>query len=643
MTQTNKSTQSSKSKTMAAPPAAVAAPSPHLRGIDGLRAGAVLLVVIFHVVPGVVPGGGLGVDIFFVISGFLITGLLVGELATIGRIRFGAFWARRARRLLPALVILLLVCTSVALIIGGDVLVGIGRQVLGAATFSSNWLAIANGSSYFAGTTPELFRNLWSLAVEEQFYLVWPFVVMLVVLVRWRWARFAIFIALAGASAAAMFLLYSPGVDPTRVYYGTDTHSFGLALGAALAIATAGMRTHPLEWPRFARRLFQYLGGLAIVALVTTAVLLPTDAALTFRGGLPLVAVLSALAILGAIVPGGPLGRILDAKPVRWVGVRSYGIYLWHWPVLILLTAAEPDWQDSAGTLWLLRIVTVAITVGAATLSYRFVERPIRRLGFRPWVQRMWASGTRRPLRIAAATVVVLALVGGTGATALAIVRAPALGTAESDIAAGEVVLAHARYLPPPPSGAPGSNLDAVGDSVMLASAPELRAIYPGISIDAVVSRQMNALPAIVQALKTSGQLRPILVVGLGTNGPIARSTLDQVRNVLGPNRQMVVINVEEPRSWEGEVNSTLAQFASDYQNVELADWFTAISPHISILARDQIHPGPTGGRIYTATLQAALSRLAALPPYPTISDFFPTTATVPTLPGSAPSAAPQK
>jgi hypothetical protein len=151
------------------------------------------------------------------------------------------------------------------------------------------------------------------------------------------------------------------------------------------------------------------------------------------------------------------------------------------------------------------------------------------------------------------------------------------------------------------------------------------------MSIDAVVSRQMSSLPAIVQALKASGQLREILVVGLGTNGPIARATLDQVRDLLGPNRQMVVINVEEPRSWEGEVNGTLAQFASDYENVELSDWYTAISPHISILAHDHIHPGPTGGRIYTASLQSALSRLAALPPYPTVSDFFPTQVSVAT------------
>jgi peptidoglycan/LPS O-acetylase OafA/YrhL len=624
-------TQTSTSKKSATPPPAVVALPSHLRGIDGLRAIAVALVVLFHVVPGALPGGGLGVDIFFVLSGFLITGLLVDERARAGRIRFGAFWARRARRLLPALVILLLVCTSAALAVGGDLLVGIGRQVLGAATFSSNWLAIANGSSYFAGTTPELFRNLWSLAVEEQFYLVWPFVVLAVILVKWRWVRFGILLVAAVASACAMFLLYTPGVDPTRVYYGTDTHSFGLALGAALAVATAGMARHPLEWPRWSRRLFPSVGAVAVGALVAIAILLPTDAPLTFRGGLQAVALLSALAVLGAVVPGSLLGTVLDVLPLRWVGVRSYGIYLWHWPVLLLVTAAAPRWQDSPLTSWLIGSVTVAVTVVLAALSYRFVERPIRRLGFGGWAARMWRSGSRRALRVAAATVIALALVAGSGATALAIVRAPAVGQAQADIKAGQVLLAKAKYLPPPPVGAPGSNLDAVGDSVMLASAPELRQVYPGMNIDAVVSRQMSALPDIVQALKDSGQLRPILVVGLGTNGPIARATLDQVRALIGPNRQMVVVNVEEPRSWEGEVNSTLAQFASDYENVELSDWYTAISPHISILAHDHIHPGPTGGRIYTAAVQAALARLAALPPYPVVSDFFPAQVTLST------------
>ena len=318
-------------------------------------------------------------------------------------------------------------------------------------------------------------------------------------------------------------------------------------------------------------------------------------------------------------------GLSLDALPVRWVGARSYGIYLWHWPVLVLVVAAAPTWQDSAPTQWLIGVVTVAITLTAATLSYHFIERPIRRMGFRAWLRRGWV-GEHRGLRIASASVVALLIVAGIGGTATAIVRAPASGTAQGDIKAGIVALAKAKYLPPPPPGAPGSNMIGIGDSVMLASAPELKQVYPAMAIDAVVSRQMNTLPGIVQALIHKRQIRQILVVGLGTNGPIARSTLVEVRNMLGPNRQMILVNVEEPRVWESEVNYTLAHFADDYQNVELANWYGAILPHISILAPDHIHPGPTGGRIYTSVVTAALNRLKALPPYPTVSDFFSTT-----------------
>jgi peptidoglycan/LPS O-acetylase OafA/YrhL len=598
--------------------------SAHLAGLDGLRAIAVIAVVGFHLVPGLAPGGGLGVDIFFVISGFLITGLLLGERAQSGRIRLRSFWARRARRLLPALAILVVVCSSAAMFIGGDVLVGIGRQVLGAATFSSNWLAIGGGSSYFSGSTPDLFRNLWSLAVEEQFYLVWPFVVLVVCLLRWRWVRFGIFVAVAAGSATEMFLLYSPRIDPTRVYYGTDTHSFGLALGAALAVATAGMSRVPLEWPKWPRRILPIVGALSVLGLIAIAILLPSDAAPNFQGGLAVVAVLGSLAILGSIVPGSLLGVVLDVLPLRWTGARSYGIYLWHWPVLVLVIAAAPGLQNSPATVWLVGVITLAITLAAAALSYRFVERPIRRLGFRAWCARAWRGGHRR-VRVAVGLAAALVILAGLSGTALAIVRAPAMVSAQTDVDAGIVALAKAKYLPPPPPGAPGSNIDAVGDSVMLASAPELLQVYPAMNIDAVVSRQMKALPAIVQQLIDTGQLRQILVVGLGTNGSIGISTLEQVHRMIGPNREMVVVNVEEPRPWEGEVNSTLARFASEYPNVALSDWYDAIEPHIDVLARDQIHPGGAGGRIYTAALQVALAKLAAIPPYPTVSDFFST------------------
>ncbi len=597
-------------------------PTPHLAGLDGLRAIAVAAVVLFHVAPSAVPGGGLGVDLFFVISGFLITGLLFTERATTGRIRLGSFWARRARRLLPALAVLILVCCSAALLVGGDVLVGIGRQILGAATFSSNWLAIGNGTSYFTGTTPELFKNLWSLAVEEQFYLVWPFVVLLVLLLRRTWMRLVIFLAVAAGSAAAMFLLYSPTVDPTRVYYGTDTHSFGLAIGAALAVAAHGMSSNRLAWPRWRYRVVVSLGVVAVLALLGLAALLPSDSPLTFRGGLLAVSILTAVTIWAAIIPGSVFGRALDWAPLRWVGQRSYGIYLWHWPVIVLVMAALPDLQDSAATAWLTGLIAVAISVGAAALSFQFIERPIRRRGFRGWLAAGYRAGAKRGLRIASASLAVLLVLAGVGATSLSITQAPSTGKAQTDISAGQLAIARARFLPPAPPGSIGNSIDAVGDSVMLASAPALQKTFPGISINAVVSRQMNTLPGIVEGLINSHHLRQTLLVGLGTNGYISRQTLKQVRNLIGPQRQMILVNIQAPRPWEPSVNTILTSFAADYDNVELADWHHAIAPYISLLAPDQIHAGPTGAAIYARTVKAALVRLAALPPYPNVTDF---------------------
>src|SRR5690554_2334493 len=371
-----------------APVASPATPSatprpPRFAGLDGLRAIAVLTVILYHLAPNAMPGGFLGVDIFFVISGFLITSLLLSEHAGSGRIRLGHFWRRRARRLLPALGVLLLVCCTAAWLIGDDLLVGLGQQVLGATTFSSNWLSIAAGRSYFDETTPELLRNLWSLAVEEQFYLLWPLVVLLLLFVRLRWLRIAIVAAAAAASAVGMAALFVPGADATRVYYGTDTHSFGLALGAVLALLSTHWSRQSADWRRAPKVLLPIVGLLAVAALIAASFLLAADDALTYPGGLAVVAVLSGLVILGGIVPGSYLGRSLDLQPLRWIGERSYGLYLWHWPVFVLVVGVMPETPRVGASGWMLGAIAAVITVVAAALSYRFVEQPIRRRGFR--------------------------------------------------------------------------------------------------------------------------------------------------------------------------------------------------------------------------------------------------------------------
>ncbi|GAB3121674.1 acyltransferase family protein [Glaciibacter psychrotolerans] len=603
--------------------------SSRLAGLDGLRALAVTGVLLYHFFPNALPGGFIGVDVFFVISGFLITGLLVSERARSGRISLPQFWRRRLRRLVPPLIPVLLVCSSAAWLIGGDLLVTLGRQLVGALTFSYNWVSIASSSSYFSADEPELFRNLWSLAVEEQFYLVWPLLLVALLLIRRPRIRLTLVLLLAAASAVWMGILFEPGTDPTRVYFGSDTHSFGLAIGAALALILQRPADPTAELPR----LRPWLGLGAVIALVGLSIWMPSESAFTYRGGLAIVALLTALVIWASVRPGR-FGTRLDSAPLRYLGTRSYSIYLWHWPILVLLQLV---WPTHGATEDLARVILVGVLAAVVTLlaaegSYRWVEQPVRRFGFRGALRQLAArrhlSRVDRQIVIGSLLVAVL-FCAGTGA---ALLTAPSLTSAQAAIARGEAAMkaaaasaaeaaqradsvtiplrAHdATVLPA------GERMTAVGDSVMLASAPELQAAFPGIVIDAAVSRGMGAAPDIIDSLKQADQLRPIVVVGLGTNGPIDSDDLERIQSTIGPTRQLIVINAFAERHWTQGVNQTLADFSAHSPRIELADWSTAIAPHTDVLADDNIHPGPTGGRIYADCIAEALQRLENLPP----------------------------
>ena len=626
-----------------APSNAAPAVTGRLAGLDGLRGVAVTLVLVYHLFPPLWPGGFIGVDVFFVISGFLITGLIVAEHDRTGRFVPGRFWRHRARRLLPPLVPVVLVASTVAWLIGGDVLVGLGAKLLGAATFSYNWMSLLGHSSYFGSDQPELFRNLWSLAVEEQFYLLWPLLLLGLLRLRRPGLRLAFVGGLAVASAAWMAIGFGFSADPTRVYYGTDTHSFGLLIGTALALlvhsrrspgtAQTGLGTsRPVltgvsVWLGRAR---PWLGGVALAGVIGGAVWLPADAAVTYRGGLLTVSVLSAVVIWAGIA-GGRFGRTLDAAPLRYLGGRSYALYLWHWPVLVLIQLLAPFGPDAImanGGLSLL------IALAAAEVSYRWLESPVRRLGLRGSHAAVWrrlrgttAAPAQRPKRtlaaVSAVTAAALLLLAGTTA---AVALAPTMTSAQAEVVRGEAALARAKAAAAEQAEADvaaraageavaatrGSTMTAVGDSVMLAAAAELQAEFPGISIDAQVSRGMAAAPDILTALRDAGHLRRIVVVGLGTNGPVERSDLTAILRVIGPSRELVVVNAFADRDWTPGVNATLAHFSAQRGRVVLADWSDAIAPHVDVLADDGIHPGPTGGAIYADAVAAAVDGLAA-------------------------------
>ncbi|MDX2026013.1 acyltransferase family protein [Microcella sp.] len=600
-----------------------------LPGLDGLRALAIVLVLAYHLFPGLAPGGFIGVDVFFVVSGYLITALLVAEHRARGRIALGSFWARRARRLLPALIVVVGLSSAVAALIGGDILVGIGWQLAGVLTFSSNWWSIAQGASYLDQTSPDLFRHAWSLAVEEQFYVVWPLVIIVILLLPPRWMRVTVPLALAAVSAVAMAVLAGdPAVDPAPAsvaYLSTLTHGFGLLVGAGVALGVEPLRERTSA-PRIAAWVADLGALLATSGLIAVTWALSIDAAITYRGGLVAATALTAVAIVCLYHPGGRAVRLADAPLARWVGERSYGLYLWHWPVLLLLAAALPQIDRIGSQSWMLGLAALVIAVVLAALSFRFIEQPIRRRE----VQRALVGdlGWGRARRAILGVGVVAAIAGLLAGAGLAIVRAPAQSQAEAFIAAGQASLSAPRPAVPlrvplsergPDEAdtvaiASGDQIIAIGDSVMLAAAPQLQARFPGIAIDAAVSRQMRQAPEILRALARKGQLRPIMIIGLGTNGSIDVATLHELRGILGPDRQLILVSAQAPRGWIADVNASLHAFADDYRDVVIADWRTAIAPELDVLARDQIHPGSAGGRIYAGAVAAALQQLAELP-----------------------------
>ena len=346
---------------------------PYLPGLDGLRALAVIAVLLYHADLQWIPGGFLGVEVFFVISGYLITGLLLAEWRSHGHIDLKAFWLRRARRLLPALYLLLGVTMLYAAVFLYNEVASLRGDVLAALAYVTNWYLIFTEKSYFEAVgRPSLLRHLWSLAVEEQFYLFWPILIALGMSVwRRRWVLTAI---LAGAAASTLWMayLYQPNIDPSRVYYGTDTRAAGFLIGCALAFVWAPdtLRATVKGYTTRDKALVQGMGVAALVALLALFSFATEYSPFLYYGGFALVALVTAALIAAVAHPAaGWLSAALGWGILRWIGLRSYGIYLWHWPVY-MVTRPQLDMMLEGLPLLGLR---VGVTVVLAELSYRLV------------------------------------------------------------------------------------------------------------------------------------------------------------------------------------------------------------------------------------------------------------------------------
>ena len=445
--------------------------------LDGLRAVAVLAVMAEHgglTVPGsdrpLVPGGFLGVDVFLVVSGFLITSLLLLERQRTGRIDLRAFWVRRARRLLPAVGLMVPVtCLLVALAglpVDGATLRG---DALAALAYVANWRFVVSDQSYFASFgLPSPFRHLWSLSLEEQWYLVFPpaMVALLAVLRRRTGALLAVLLGAAAASAVWMAVLSNPGQDPSRAYYGTDTRAQTLLVGAALAVVMVGL-------PAFTRQFARVLPALGTAGLVALGVLfatVPGERASLYHGGFLVVALAAAAVVAGVALPGatGPARWLLARRPLVAIGSISYGLYLWHWPLYVWLT---PDRVGLDGPA--LAAVRVGASFAAAGVSYVAIEQPIRRHGLRGAARRLRHAGLPdvRPVGLATAlaTTVVAVVVVTTGRAgapaAVPLADAPSTTVPVTSEPVTTTVLPPGRPLPAVPADRP-LRVMVGGDSV---------------------------------------------------------------------------------------------------------------------------------------------------------------------------------
>ncbi|HTU15907.1 MAG TPA: acyltransferase family protein [Solirubrobacterales bacterium] len=406
----------------------------YMPGLDGLRAVAVLAVIAYHLDLGWAQGGLLGVGVFFTLSGYLITDILM-EAWSAERLKLGQFWLARARRLLPALFVMLVVVMAWVTIGDPAQLEELRGVAISSALFTSNWWVIFQDVSYFDRFGPvSPLGHLWSLAIEEQFYIVWPWLLLLGLKfipgrkgadpvnarrrVRPRLA--AVTLVLAAASAVLMAVLFEPGFDTTRVYEGTDTRAFGLLLGAALAMVWPSRRLRA-NIPDRARRQLDVAGVLALAVIVLLIWRTDQYSAFIYQGGLVLLSVATVVVVAVLAHPASRLGPALGWTPLRWIGVRSYGIYLWQLPIIALTTPAGAGFDLVRSGLQVLAIMVVS------ALSWRFIEDPVRK-GAIGRIWRRMRAGEGRP-RLGARSGIVTGLVAA--CSVIAIIGLFGLGPSE--------------------------------------------------------------------------------------------------------------------------------------------------------------------------------------------------------------------
>jgi peptidoglycan/LPS O-acetylase OafA/YrhL len=568
----------------------------YIPAIDGLRAVAVIAVMFYHLGFTWIPGGFLGVDLFFVISGYVITRLLLDSIAQSGGLDLRGFYIARARRLLPAL-IFMLVSTTIAIgIWAPDTIKRLLIDTPFSLTGTMNWWLVAHHQDYFDTIgRPPLLQHTWSLAVEAQFYLLWP-LILYFILKQFGKRHIPLASLLIAAASGIALLFVSFSLDASNaskvshVYFGTDTHSIGLFLGAALAVSWIP-QNFTKTVSRKAQDFIDGVGFIGFIGIIAAFLLIDETQPTLYKIAFPLAGLCGAAIIMSVVHPASRFAPVLQNPVFLWIGERSYAIYLWHW---VIFQVTRPS-VDLAGKEWALYSLRILIVLALSDISLRYVELPIRRGVIQYWFKglkyRTKRERTQQTRTFSVITVIVLLLA--------AFVSVRAIGIANEQRQKLEDSLS---VKVPAVSEVVTDGLWVTGDSVILGIRSKLGQTHPISIMNARIGRQAPELLEVMLQDQKQASNVPV-IFNLGNNNALGREQTVAIFEAVKNQPRIIVVNTAVPRPWREGNNSLIAEVASQYSNVIVVDWNSISEGHPEYFAPDGVHLVPTGVDVYVAEI----------------------------------------
>jgi peptidoglycan/LPS O-acetylase OafA/YrhL len=578
----------------------------HISSIDGLRAIAVTAVVLYHLGISWIPGGFLGVDLFFVISGYVITRLILDSINQSSALDLRAFYAARLRRIYPGF-LFMVICTIIFIgVWAPEAIKRFLADLPYALTGSINWLLVARHQDYFETVgRPPLLQHTWSLAVELQFYLIWPIILLTVLKYfgKKNIARIALIIAMVSGTTlffVSLQLDQSNAQQISHIYFGTDTHSLGLFLGSALAVSWIPQNLSA-DIEKRAQDVIDGIGVVGLLGLISTFLFIDENNASLYRIAFPLAGIFGCLVLISLVHPASRFAPIISTAPFRWIGQRSYGIYIWHW---VIFQVTRPS-VDLSGQTWALYLARVLLVLALADISLRWVEIPFRQGLVQDWFRGMKYRSAKVQLRqkisVISSIIVVLAITSSISVQAIN----------KADEVANQVLQQSTQEQQAQEDLGSTTGLWVTGDSVILGIRSKLEAKEHISLINARVGRQAPELLAVMRVDQSSVPSSPV-VFNLGNNNALSEATVVEIFEIVKNQPQVIVVNTAVPRAWKDSNNAIISRVASRYANVKVVDWDRISKGRPELFAPDGVHLSPAGSDVYVDLVVSVLVKTTA-------------------------------